>query len=174
MTKSDSSITWQYGLFDQLSSSQVHAILQQRQTIFILEQQCFYPDIDNTDLVAGHLVGWSHSIEANLEVAGYLRIMAPGVCYPEVSVGRVLVSEKMRGGGLGLELMNRGLAVAAEIFPQSNIRISAQHYLEEFYHSLGFTTLSGVYDEDGIPHIDMMLNPAHIDLKTFDVLTQIL
>ncbi len=174
MTNPDHSIVWQYGLFNRLSSLQVHAILQQRQKVFVLEQQCLYPDIDNTDLLAGHLIGWLEHGKADLEIAGYLRIMAPGVCYPEVSVGRVLIVEKMRGNGMGLELMNRALTVIAEIYPNVNIRISAQHYLEKFYTGLGFVTLSDAYDEDGIPHIDMLLDAGQLRKNSFAVTTQIL
>jgi len=174
MTNGDRLIAWQYGSFEQFSGLQVHAILEQRQKVFILEQQCFYPDIDVTDTLAGHLVGWIQNSEASPELAGYLRIMAPGVNYPEVSIGRVLVSEKMRGDGLGHELMNRGLSIAVELFPGSSIRISAQHYLEKFYTGLGFVTFSDVYDEDGIPHIDMTLNATKLQKKSFDITTQVL
>jgi ElaA protein len=36
------------------------------------------------------------------------------------------------------------------------IRIAAQAHLADFYGSLGFVTASEPYEEDGIPHIDML------------------
>ncbi len=37
------------------------------------------------------------------------------------------------------------------------IRISAQSYLEKFYGSFGFKTVSEPYMEDNIPHVEMLL-----------------
>ena len=43
--------------------------------------------------------------------------------------------------------------------PRVPVRISAQHYLQRFYESLGFHAQGDVYDEDGIPHIEMHRPP---------------
>ena len=42
------------------------------------------------------------------------------------------------------------------LFPGQTIRIGAQRYLEKFYGSLGFVPTGEPYDEDGIPHIEML------------------
>jgi ElaA protein len=47
--------------------------------------------------------------------------------------------------------MTRGIAAAGRV----PIRIGAQAHLEKFYGELGFVRASDVYDEDGIPHIEM-------------------
>lgn len=151
------SIHWECLQFDELSAEKLFAILHERQTVFVLEQQCLYPDIDAIDRQSLHLIGWAAGENQQQCIAAYLRILPPGSSYPEASMGRVLVSASARGGGLGEELMQRGIAEIKMAYPESNIRISAQHYLERFYQRIGFTTTSDVYDEDGIPHIDMLM-----------------
>jgi ElaA protein len=85
-------------------------------------------------------------------IVAYLRIVPAGVKFAEVSIGRVVTSPETRGMGLGRELMKRGIAAAGAV----PLRIGAQAHLERFYCELGFTRASDVYDEDGIPHIEML------------------
>jgi ElaA protein len=40
------------------------------------------------------------------------------------------------------------------------IRIGAQKYLERFYGELGFVRAGEDYDEDGIPHLEMVRAPG--------------
>jgi ElaA protein len=85
----------------------------------------------------------------------YLRVLPPGLKYPEVSFGRVLIAPNARRKGQGRELVRKGLDFIEEHYPRTPIRIGAQHYLQAFYESFGFRAVGDVYDEDGIPHIDM-------------------
>ena len=78
-------------------------------------------------------------------------ILPAGAKFPEASIGRVIVAASERGTGLGRELVGRGIAIA-----NGPIRIGAQAHLQRFYGELGFETISDVYDEDGIPHVDMI------------------
>jgi ElaA protein len=55
--------------------------------------------------------------------------------------------------------MKEGLRKAAELYPGQAVRIGAQSRLERFYQSLGFRTVSDMYIEDGIEHVQM-LRPA--------------
>jgi ElaA protein len=67
-----------------------------------------------------------------------------------------VVDPDLRGQQLGRELMLRGVAFCQDLFPMP-IRISGQAYLQNFYESLDFATVSEPYLEDDIPHIEMLL-----------------
>jgi len=146
---------WQWSAFDDLSVADLYQVLQQRQQVFILEQSCFYNDFDGLDQGAHHLLGW-RTADGKRELAAYLRVLAPGAKYTEMSIGRVLTSAGARGSGIGRELLARGIAHAQRAHPGHRIRIGAQRYLERFYTGFGFVTFSEPYDEDGIMHIDML------------------
>ncbi len=146
---------WQWSTFAALSGADVYEIMAQRQRVFVLEQQCLYEDFDGLDIGAHHLLGW-RDIDGQRVLAGYLRLLAPGVKYPEMSLGRVLTNKAARGLGVGRELLAEGIARAERQYPGQRIRIGAQQYLESFYGSFGFKTVTPVYVEDGIAHIDML------------------
>lgn len=148
-------MNWQCLPFDQLTPAQLYAVLAARQQVFVLEQQCLYPDIDGLDAAAQHLMGCGGA-GPDAQLIAYLRILAPGVKFTEASLGRVLTTAAARGTGAGRELLTRGIAAAQALYPGQRLRIGAQHYLEKFYASFGFVTVSAPYDEDGIAHIDML------------------
>lgn len=146
---------WQWSAFSDLSVDDLYQVLQKRQEVFILEQACFYQDFDGLDQGAHHLLGW-RTIDGKRELAAYLRCLAPGAKYTEMSLGRVLSTKAARGSGIGRELLEQGIAHAERQHPGHRIRIGAQRYLEKFYTSFGFVTFSEPYDEDGIVHVDML------------------
>jgi ElaA protein len=148
-------IEWQWRSFDELSNTELYEVLAERQKVFVLEQQCFYNDFDGLDPGAHHLLGWREA-DGRRELAAYLRCLAPGAKYQEMSLGRVLTTQAARGSGAGRELLARGIALAERQHPGHQIRIGAQQYLERFYQSFGFRTISAPYDEDGIMHVDML------------------
>lgn len=141
---------WTIAPFHELSVDLLYKILQARQDVFIIEQACLFPDIDSKDLEAVHVVA-----EEGGALAGYCRILGPGATFKEASIGRVITSKNFRGTGVGRELMRRAVDEATRLYPSSGIRISAQQYLEKFYSSFGFVTVSESYLEDGIPHVEM-------------------
>jgi len=94
------------------------------------------------------------------EVVATARVLPPGARFREASIGRVCVAAAHRHDGLGRMLMGLSIGCAREHHPGCAIRISAQAYLEAFYRSLGFETVSPTYLEDGIPHLEMRLPPA--------------
>lgn len=149
-------IEWQWSGFHELSNVELYEVLAQRQKVFVLEQQCFYNDFDGLDVGAHHLIGWLRKEDGGRELVAYLRVLAPGAKYDEMSIGRVLTTGKARGTGAGREMLARGIALAERLHPGHRIRIGAQQYLEKFYQSFGFETISEPYDEDGIMHIDML------------------
>jgi ElaA protein len=123
--------------------------------VFVLEQQCLYGDIDDLDLDAHHLLGW-RTAGGQRRLAAYLRLLAPGVKFAEMSLGRVLTTQAARGEGIGRELLAQGILHAERQYPGQRIRIGAQAHLEAFYGAFGFRKISEPYDEDGILHIDML------------------
>lgn len=138
---------WYERAFGELTIDELYAILAVRERVFVVEQQCFYQDADGLDPQCRHV--WAALRGA---VVAYLRIIPAGVKYAELAIGRVLVAPEMRGTGLGKELMRRGLAVAGAV----PVRLSAQAHLDRFYAELGFRAVGDVYDEDGIPHVEML------------------
>ncbi|MBY6189568.1 GNAT family N-acetyltransferase [Microbulbifer agarilyticus] len=144
--------------FEQLTADELYEILRVRQQVFAVEQESIYLDVDGKDQHAKHLVCWDTESTTPTLLA-YLRVVAPGKKYAEPSIGRVLTRESARGTGIGKELMRLGVEHTLREHPQAAIRISAQLYLKRFYEEFGFTQVSDVYDEDGIPHIEMLRQP---------------
>lgn len=143
-------IKWTCLPFAQLSPASLYALLRLRAEVFIVEQNCVYQDLDNYDQQALHLFG-----EQGERVIACARLLAPGVKYPAASIGRVTTALGTRGTGSGRELMQIAISHCTKQWPAAGISISAQAYLESFYNSLGFKTVSAPYMEDGIPHIEM-------------------
>jgi ElaA protein len=148
-------IDWQWRSFHELTNVELYQVLAARQQVFVLEQQCLYNDFDGLDPGAHHLLGW-RTVDGKRELAAYLRCLAPGAKYEEMSLGRVLTTMAARRSGAGRELLARGIEYAERQHPGHRIRIGAQQYLEKFYQGFGFATISAPYDEDGIMHIDML------------------
>ena len=144
-------VTWILKKFDDLSLHELYAILQLRNEVFAIEQNCVYPDLDNKDQPAYHLMGWN-----NDKLVAYTRIMPPGIAYPEPSIGRVVTSPSVRGKGIGRQLMEKSVKHIYKIYGITPIKISSQLYLKKFYTDLGFHPTSEVYHEDGIEHIKMV------------------
>ncbi|WGL16811.1 GNAT family N-acetyltransferase [Microbulbifer bruguierae] len=149
--------TFEWSSFDQLTPSELYEILRVRQEVFTVEQDCPYQDADGKDQHAWHLVCWDSDTSSPTALA-YLRVVFPGKKYPEPSIGRVLTSKAVRGTGIGKALMECAIEHTQREYPGAPIRISAQLYLKKFYGDLGFKQVSQPYDEDGIPHIEMLRN----------------
>lgn len=154
-----SGIKWQWCAYGALSRDDLFAILKLRQEVFIIEQQCIYPDIDEADRSAYHLLGWfDHAEEEQIgDLAAYLRVLPPETVGGQPAIGRVIIASAYRGQALGTTLMKVGINKTQATFPGKAIVISAQAHLQKFYQQLGFVVTSDVYDEDGIDHIDMVL-----------------
>ena len=148
-------LSWQWSLFSELSQYDLLEILKVRQAVFIVEQNCPYQDVDDLDPVSWHLMGW-HSANAEKKLTAYLRVVPPGKKYPEPSLGRVLTVSSSRGIGSGRALLTEGISRTSLAYQGQGIRISAQRYLEPFYSDFRFATVSDIYDEDGIPHVEML------------------
>lgn len=135
--------------FSELSAEELYTLLKLRQDVFILEQKCFYPDLDDCDQDALHI--W---LEDDDGIAAYLRLMDRGVKSPYVTMGRVVAAK--RGCGLGAEIVRQGISAAKERFHADTVYLEAQCYAQGFYEKLGFHPVSKPFDEDGIMHIGMI------------------
>ena len=143
---------WSIKTFQELTGSDVYAILKLRQDIFSLEQKCLYADIDDADQVAHHVMLWHRA-----ELIAYARCLPPNTSYKHnSSIGRVAVVLRERGKQTGRMLMKQCIGINLEHYPGKNICINAQLHLQSFYSSLGFTTQGKAYAEDGINHIKML------------------
>ncbi len=150
--ESEHQLCWRVSGFQRLSRDALYRILAARSAVFVVEQQCPYQDIDGLDLKSIHVLATA----GDGGLLAYARVVPPGLRFAEPSIGRVLTTAAGRGRGLGRALMLRALAVVRRRFPGQPVRISAQQYLEPFYRSLGFQTVGLPYDEDGIPHLEML------------------
>lgn len=146
---------WEARFFSELTGAEMHALLKLRQNVFIVEQKCIYPDIDVYDQHAMHVF----LTDQKQDMVAYARLLDPGVRFHEPSVGRVAVALSERGNGIGRMLMEKTLEQSEYLYPMKSNRISAQMHLKDFYASFGYEQVSDEYDEDGIPHIEM-LRPA--------------
>lgn len=144
-------VIWHYKTFEQLTPKELYKILQLRLDVFVIEQQCFYQDMDDKDFGSSHL--WA---EINGNVVAYARILGPGISYADASIGRVISNPAFRGMSLGKQLMENAIEIIHANFIGAQIRISAQAYLVRFYSNLGFKQVSEEYLEDDIPHIEML------------------
>lgn len=145
-------LTWQCLPFSQLTTQQLYELLKLRVDVFVVEQNCPYPELDSKDHLDGvfHLLGYD-----NDEIVACARLLDKGVSYPSISIGRVATKSAKRGSGLGHQLLEEALFQCQKIWPNEEIEIGAQEHLAEFYQRHGFFKTSDMYLEDGIPHIDM-------------------
>ncbi|MBU8698035.1 GNAT family N-acetyltransferase [Bacillus pumilus] len=143
-------VNWTYQTFDQLSKEDLYLILMERVNVFVVEQTCPYPEIDHRDQEALHLMA-----KEDGTIVAYCRIFQSGMMYEEASIGRVLVTQAGRKKGYGKMLLSKALEKLSEL-GETRVKIQAQAYLKSFYESFGFKAVSDCYEEDGIPHLDMV------------------
>ena len=148
-------LCWSWQDFDALGSARLYAVLRLRVDVFVVEQRCAYPELDGHDHNALHLL-----CEQRGRLLGYLRLLPPGEKHPLPALGRVVTDREARGRGLGRALVQRGITKSRECHPGHDLYLSAQAHLADFYAAFGFVRSSAIYDDDGIPHIDMRLPAA--------------
>lgn len=146
-----SDLNWILKKFEELTPVELYAIMQLRNEVFVVEQNCPYQDADNKDQLSYHLMGMKVD-----KLVAYTRLIPPGIAYKETSIGRVVTSPSVRKTGIGNELMKESISRIFTLFGMQPIKIGAQLYLEKFYSSLGFITTSDTYLEDNIPHVEMV------------------
>lgn len=146
--------TGEWKAFDGLTVRELYDVCVLRVAVFIVEQACPYAEIDGKDPMALHFL--LRDEEGRL--AAYQRLFAPEGEGP-ARLGRIVVSPDFRGRRLGDRLIREGIARTAALYPGAALFLSAQAHLERFYAGHGFLPVSGIYEEDGIRHIDMRRQP---------------
>lgn len=176
---SHESLDWRWKPFSSLTAVEVYDMLQARNEVFVVEQQCVYNDVDGLDKDAWHLLAYSAdartgNVEAQVDsqvdsttrspssertpapvLAGYLRVLLPDESDTDIRIGRVLTTSDFRGVGLGSAMLEQALRHIVAQWPDAAIKLHAQAHLQMFYGAFGFEPISEVHDDDGIPHIWM-------------------
>ena len=155
----DMTIAWRTLPFALMTATEYNRISQLRQDVFVVEQHCCYQDADDFDMLASHLLAESK----DGRLVACCRLLPPHSRFAEPSIGRVCTDRQWRNRGIGHDMMERALTQLQHDYPQQAVRISAQQYLHDFYQQLGFEQASGLYHEDGIPHIEMLFTPKTLN-----------
>jgi len=137
--------------FNELSNTELYAAIRLRNEVFVVEQNCPFQDADNKDQYCHHILLWQDN-----ELIAYARIVPAGISYTETSIGRIITGSAVRGTGMGKVLMQYALECCEHLHGKVPIRIGAQVYALKFYEIFGFRADGEEYDEDGIPHIEMV------------------
>ena len=145
-------LDWKISHFNELNTKHFHDLIQLRINVFVVEQNCPYPELDDKDLSAHHI----YAINAEGKIIATTRLLPPGISYDIPSIGRVVVREDYRDKKLGHDLMSYTMEKATELYPGLDIKLSAQEHLKKYYQRHGFSQVSETYMEDGIPHIAML------------------
>lgn len=134
--------------FNELNTNELFDIFKFRVEVFIVEQKCYYQEVDDHDKEAYHVFSYE---DGNL--IAYARVLPKGQTFDEVSIGRVI--SKHRRIGNGTKIMQAALDTAIKKFNADIIIIEAQTYAKKLYENLGFKQISDEFLEDAIPHIKM-------------------
>ena len=133
--------------FQALDAATAYAVWRLRQQVFVVEQECPYPDLDGRDDEPGtrHVL-----LRDGLRLVGYARVLDDG---DQWRIGRVALAPEARGKGLADPLMETALQVC----PDRDVVLDAQSPLADWYASLGFEVTGPEFLDDGIPHLPMRL-----------------
>ena len=137
-----------WATFHELSPTQLYSLLKLRQDVFIIEQRCIFPDMDDRDQAARHLLVYSDDDQT--ELIGSARIL------PGPAIGRIVVTESARGAGVGHAIMREAVDECGRLEPCRAILMSVQSHLIDFYQRHGFEVSGTPYVEDGIDYTDMI------------------
>ena len=137
--------------FSELTNEELYQLLRLRVSVFVVEQNCPYMELDNHDQAALHV--WFEDREG---IQAYLRILEAGTVSDYVTIGRVI--SVRRRCGMGSRLLSEGIRIAKEAFGAEKIYVEAQEYAKGMYEKQGFRQISDEFLEDGIPHVKMLLD----------------
>ena len=134
--------------YEELTRDELFEILKLRNAVFIVEQECPYQDIDETDHEAYHIF-----LRDEEGIEAYLRVFRSEKCPQEARIGRVIAVK--RRCGLGSRILKEGIRLAQEKLRAAAVGLEAQVYARGLYEKQGFVQVSEEFLEDGIPHIEM-------------------
>jgi len=147
-------LSWVCERFAQLGVERLYACLRLRADVFVIEQQCLFPDLDGLDAQALHLMAWDGE-----QLAAYARLLPPGLKAAAPVISRVVIAPSQRGRGIGHELNREALRHCERHWPDQGVTLFAQAHLQAFYAQAGFAPVGAPFDEDGILHQEMRIHP---------------
>ena len=136
--------------FAELTPFEAYGLCRLRVDVFVVEQECAYPELDGRDVEPATVHLW---FESDGEVAATIRLLDDGATR---AIGRVATAARFRGQGLAARLITAGI----ELCGPRTIHLGAQAHLEGWYERFGFRRSGPGYVEDGIPHVPMRREPA--------------
>lgn len=136
------------GKFAELDGATVFALARLRQAVFVVEQACAYPDLDDYDLDPETVHFWVEG-DTPTEAVACLRVLGDGGAW---KIGRVCTARSARGTGLSAAVFGAAMDFLG---PEAEVTLGAQAYAAGFYRKFGFTEEGAEYEEDGIMHIGM-------------------
>jgi len=137
----------------EIPATTLYRILWLRVSVFVVEQQAAYPELDGRDIEPGAMIAWA---EENGEVLGTLRLLDEARRW---RIGRVVTSAAARGRGVGADLMRRAIDHALAQDASRPFVLDAQEHLAEWYGRFGFVVSGPSFVEDRIPHVPMTRTP---------------
>lgn len=150
-------LIWHYKDFDELTPRELYKIMQLRNEVFVVEQNCIYNECDGKDFHCAQL--WATLGD---EIVASCRIVPPGISFEEPSIGRIVSHPDFRHLKLGHQIMRHSLQIIKNHYHTDRVKISAQVYLKEFYEKYGFKQNSEEYLEDLLPHMEMLKEDFYI------------
>lgn len=128
----------------------LYALLRLRVDVFVVEQECAYPELDGRDVEPTAVQFWAAEDD---RVLATLRLLHdPEGRGEDRRIGRVATAAGARGRGLAGELIERALARCEA----RTVRLDAQSHLAGWYGRFGFAPDGPEFLEDGIPHVPMI------------------
>lgn len=134
--------------FDELGVDLLYEILRLRAEIFVVEQNCAYQDLDGLDQISVHFA----LLNEDDSLCSCCRLIKPHAGQDYVKLGRFVTEKQARRRGAGTRVLRTAVVYALESWPEKDLKVSGQLYLEKYYTKQGFTAISDVYLEDNIPH----------------------
>ena len=128
-----------------LTPAGLYALLRLRISVFVIEQNCPYQELDGLDLLETTRHFW---LESGGEPIACLRLLEDADGF---RIGRVCTLGERRGRGLSRRLMEAALAEVGK----APCVLGAQVHATGVYAAYGFVSEGEPYLEDGIPHITM-------------------
>lgn len=132
--------------FYDLTLDQLYQVIKLRVDFFVVEQACPYPEVDNQDQEAIHIL-----LVNEEELVAYARLLPINALRKHVTIGRVIARD--RGQGYGRQVMETAIQVAYNQMEADQIYLEAQIYAREFYEKLGFQQIGEIFIADNIPHL---------------------
>lgn len=124
----------------------LYRVLWLRVSVFVVEQQAAYPELDGRDLEPGAELLWAEEDGRVLSTARVLH--EPGA----LRIGRVATAPEARSRGVASTIMRAAVERCDEIGPGLPILLDAQEHLVDWYGRFGFIVEGNRHFEDGIPH----------------------